>query len=536
RQVPYGDFGGGISDDTDLTEQWPGLALMGVDPDKIRDSLNALCEAAYKNNMFTGGLATLVTDELHSYEDGINSNSEAFYLNWGEPLVAERLMQTAKDLTDRIILTNPNGHMHFATNWFGGPKVYREGPWEWGKPYSYVITHPLLLLGQYNANPIARKTVIGLADGYLAHGKQGQDGVWNYPEEINWRTDAERGKDLSAGTGLEAPLQDFWAAWRWTNDAKYLRPLESVAAKSGPQALGLLNEDVIEGMGHLGDWGKALTARAGRSGSGKGDGFDAYMAWVATGDVRWLEKLHAAAIQSKSQRIWMETEGHWWVDRVELPSEILQRERLGGVALKRNHLYPGHTVSWRFAEPDGAELVAILLSEVSPNHFKVTAYNLADHPLAASMTAWNVTAGHWKMNGDKPVDLERSASVELSFAPGQSIYEFTLDQPVTPTDQRADLGIGRGDVAVDGRGVHVTANSLGALPAPGGTLTLTDQAGKVMASAKVPALEAPTDLLPKKAVVTLTPPKGSSLSGAKIEVSMEGGPEVTRMNNSLVLP
>ncbi|MGQ7361726.1 hypothetical protein ACTGV6_10790, partial [Streptococcus suis] len=26
RQVPYGDFGGGISDDTDLTQQWPGLA------------------------------------------------------------------------------------------------------------------------------------------------------------------------------------------------------------------------------------------------------------------------------------------------------------------------------------------------------------------------------------------------------------------------------------------------------------------------------------------------------------------------------
>lgn len=530
RQVPYGDFGGGISDDTDLTEQWPGLALMGVDPDKIRDSLNALCEAAYKNGMFTGGLATLVTDELHSYEDGINSNSEAFYLNWGEPLVAERLMQTAKDLTDRIILPNPSGHLHFASNWFGGPKVYREGPWEWGKPYSYVITHPLLLLGQYNANPIARKTVVGLADGYLAHGKQGADGVWSYPEEINWRSDAERGKDLSAGTGLEAPLQDFWAAYRWTDDAKYLRPLESVAAKSGPQALGLLNENVIETTGHMGDWGKALTARAGRN-----NGFESYMAWVQSGDVKWLEKLHAAAIQLKSQRLWMETEGHWWVDRVELPSEILQRERLGGVALKRNHLYPGHTVSWRFADPDGAEQVAILLSEVSRNHFKVTAYNLADHPLAAAMTSWNVTAGHWKMNG-APIDLERSASVDLSFAPGVNFYDFALDQPVTPTELRADLGIGRGDVKIDGRGIHVTVHSLGALPVSGGTLTLFDQAGKEVASAKVPALEAPADLLPRKALVTLTPAKGFHPSGAKIEVTMEGGPEVTKLNNSVTLP
>ena len=31
RQVPYGDFGGGLSDDTDLVGQWPGMALMGVD-------------------------------------------------------------------------------------------------------------------------------------------------------------------------------------------------------------------------------------------------------------------------------------------------------------------------------------------------------------------------------------------------------------------------------------------------------------------------------------------------------------------------
>ncbi len=39
RQVPYGDFGGGISDDTDLVQQWPGLALMGVEPDKINASV-----------------------------------------------------------------------------------------------------------------------------------------------------------------------------------------------------------------------------------------------------------------------------------------------------------------------------------------------------------------------------------------------------------------------------------------------------------------------------------------------------------------
>ncbi|HET9159510.1 MAG TPA: LamG-like jellyroll fold domain-containing protein, partial [Caulobacteraceae bacterium] len=87
RQVPYGDFGGGISDDTDLLEQWPGLALMGVEPDRIRTSHMKLADAAYKNGMFTNGLSTIATDELHSYEEGINSNSEAMYINWGDPKV-----------------------------------------------------------------------------------------------------------------------------------------------------------------------------------------------------------------------------------------------------------------------------------------------------------------------------------------------------------------------------------------------------------------------------------------------------------------
>ena len=47
----------------------------------------------------------------------------------------------------------------------------------------------------------------------------------------------------------------------------------------------------------------------------------------------------------------MYTEGHWWSDRVDQPTDILQRERLGGVALNRNQTWPGNSVSWRFAEP-----------------------------------------------------------------------------------------------------------------------------------------------------------------------------------------
>ena len=41
RQISNGEFGGGLSDDSDFTEWWPGLAMMGSTPDKIKASLRA---------------------------------------------------------------------------------------------------------------------------------------------------------------------------------------------------------------------------------------------------------------------------------------------------------------------------------------------------------------------------------------------------------------------------------------------------------------------------------------------------------------
>jgi hypothetical protein len=477
RQVPYGDFGGGISDDVDLTEQWPGLALMGVDPDKINASLRALSDAVYKNGMRTNGLGTITTDELHAYEEGLNSDAERLYLNWGEPKSVERLMDTVRALQS-VILRNPAGHMHFASNWYGGRKIYREGPWEWQKPYSFTVLHAPVLIGLYNGNPAARALVTGTIDGWLAHGRQGADGRWSFPNEINWRTDAERVGDRG---GITTPLQAAWASYRWTGDAKYLRPLEARAGEA-PGTLAEINENVLDLLGRRKDWGAALAAKP--SGA-----FEQYAAWQMTGDKAWLERLHAEAIRSKSQAMYMLTEGHWWSDRVDQPNEILQRERLGGIALRRNQTWPGNTVSWRFAEPDGAEQVAILTQGATPTHFKVIAYNVSDHVQQAVMTAWDVTAGTWRMstsieaNDDRVkatgrVPLERSASVNVSFAPRQTtVIEFTLEQPGTPVEQRPDLGIGADDVTRKGRQLEVKVHSLGAVAASGGTVRVEDATG-----------------------------------------------------------
>lgn len=527
RQVSYGDFGGGISDDSDLTQQWPGLALMGIAPDKINASLRALSDAAYRNGMIENGLGAITTDELHAYEEGLNSDAERLYLNWGEPRAVERLMATARALRG-VILQNPAGHLHFASNWYGARKMYREGAWEWQKPYSFTVMHAPVLLGLYNGNPDARALVAGVVDGWMAHGKQAADGSWNYPNEINWRSDAERAGD---GGGVTTPLQSAWAAWRLSGDAKYLRPITSRIAKSAG-SLGEFNEN---GYAALPD-GPALLPKAARKGD---DPASRFARWQANGDLDAIADLHADAYADKAARLDMLTEGHWWSDRVEMDGQWLQRERLGGIALRRNQTWPGNIVSWRFADDAAAEQVAILLPNATTGKFRVIAYNTSGQPQRATMTTWNVTAGRWRMtgaDGAREVMLERSAATDLTFAPGSSTVDFELIAPGDPVDTRADLGIGPDDLALKGRTLALTVHSLGAKPVIGGTATLVDSTGKVVAQARIPAMAAPIDLSPVKRDIRLAIPAGVGTLGLTVHVTLpDEAPEITRLNNAVPL-
>ncbi|KQM64969.1 hypothetical protein ASE75_07875 [Sphingomonas sp. Leaf17] len=542
RQVPYGDFGGGISDDVDLVQQWPGLALMGVDPDKINASVRALSDAVYRNGMIVNGLGAITTDELHAYEEGLNINAARLYLNWGEPRSVERLMDNTRGL-QRVILKNPAGHLHFASNWYGGRKMYREGAWEWQKPYSFTVLHGPILLGLYNGSPAARAMVTGVTDGWMAHGRQAADGSWSWPNEINWRTDAERAGD---GGGVSTPLQGAWSAWRFTGDAKYLRPITARIAKAGAGALAEFNENAFDLMPGGRDVCATLAASAST------DPFARYARWAATGDTAPLEALHADAIADKASHEYMYTEGHWWSDRVDQPNEILQRERLGGIALRRNQTWPGNTVSWRFVAAGAAEKVAILVPGATRDRFRIIAWNTTDVAQAAAMATWNVTAGRWTMQASTSSDggrtltptapprdvmLERSATTDVTFAPGTTtVLDFALVAASTPVDQRPDLGIGRDDIVVTGRRVAVDVHSLGAVGTGGGRADLVDAGGAVVATARIPALAAPVDLLPQTTRVTLTMPAKADPATLAVRVALDGdAAEITQGNNRVML-
>jgi hypothetical protein len=541
RQSDYGDLGGGISDDTDLTNTWPGVALMGIEPQKIKTSVRRLLEAAYQNGMFTRGLPTIQADELHSYEEGINCLAQNLILDFGNPRQLERAMETARSL-EAITAINAAGHRHVRTAYYSGTKRALEDPWAWAKPYGHLVFQVPQLLVDFNGNPAAEKYLVELADGLLPHAR-GTRGRGGFPA-IHFADDREA--DISRGT---FPWHMFWAAWRFTGDERYLGPL----LDGGNALLQQVNANTLDQL----DRRKNATPPAAvSSGDGRRVNFrnnsGEHVAWQLDGNKARLERLYAAQTEACATLHYINTEGSLWIDRVAVPTAELQRARLGGVALLRNSLFPGHTVSWEFAAPATGRSVAVLIPNATPAGFKVIAFNLETTPVRATMTGWDVAPGKWEItqgidsDDDDQADrdtatrtlaFERSRGVEITLPPrAATVLTLRLLEPGTPYRNRPDIGIAREDVNVGDGFVNVRVHSLGAARAAGMVAVLRNAAGTVLSQADIPPLEAPLDLQPHTVEVRLPVPAGTALTGASVELNPDARiEEITRLNNAVSL-
>ena len=111
----------------------------------------------------------------------------------------------------------------------------------------------------------------------------------------------------------------FWAAYKWTGDAKYLQPLRD----EGPAILTSLTADGLDLLNVRDTWGKRIRA------------FRApHFAWQMTGDLHYLEQLYADQIEAAALREYLNTEGSLWIDRVNVDNAELQRARLGGIGAR----------------------------------------------------------------------------------------------------------------------------------------------------------------------------------------------------------
>ena len=508
RQISNGEFGGGLSDDDDFTNLFPGMALMGIEPDKVRRSLQRFMKgfydaerSAYDVNLrqpslplFTNGLATIKTDLLHAYEEGIEAVGQLQLVDYGNPLHLVRGMQIAKRVMDDVTGKNAAGHRHFRSRFYGGTGIATEDPWQWSGANSYHVLHPAYNIVRYNGNPALSRMVTEVADGLMAH--QDKNGL-PYTD-IHFSTDQVRGT-----AGIQNTWQIFKAAYDFSGDKKYLQPIASRRLDD----VHVFNKDS-------------------------------------------LVKRYTERIKDLGAREFINTDGSVWIDRVVSPNNDLQTDRLGGVALARiQNIYQQHYLGWKINKPAGYESVALFVTKANASHISLLAYNLDPATVTAEMTLWNIQPGRWRIrqgqdvNDDQQidagyterlVDLERGESLKPLFPPHKTtILELELVTPAkTDYSQRPDLGMDPEGVRVEGDTISVRVYSLGAIDAPATVLVVKDAKGVRIATASVPALQAPVDLLPRWVEVKIRIPARADVSSGSVELDPEKKMvQITRLND-----
>jgi hypothetical protein len=541
RQISNGEFGGGLSDDSDYLNWWPGLAFMGADPEKLKHSLLKTLDEMYRQDMFANGLAKAQYDELHSYEDGINVLGQAMQIDFGSPKQLERAMETARRL-EWLTGINSAGQRQIRSSYYSGTKMAEGGVWGWAKNRSYFVYHPALQLVLYNGNPEMRKMVLETADGFLAHYHADGNGKPTLHLTVNFHTNA----DLPTSDDAWFVL---WAAYRWTGDKKYLAPFAGDPAASLRQ----INSDALDILNVRDTWGKSLLKAAPSPADAHYSAANEttnQLAWQLTGDTRYLDKVYASQIETATNRYFINRQGSLWIDRIYYNNGELQRSRLGGVALMRGYDYPGNVVSWRFQAPANDQSVAILIPEGTPDHIKIIAYNLDSSPVTTSMTGWEIDPGKWQISqstrGDaetdplqntntRTADFERSRSLDVTFAPHTTtVLDLKLVARGVPYWSRPDLGFDKDDVKISGDRMTVTVHSLGAVETPVSKLVLRARNGSILAKARIPRLKAPLDLYPKTSTITLALPPHANFAGGNITIESGGKiPEITQTNNQV---
>lgn len=496
RQISNGEFGGGLSDDDDFTNHFPGIALMGIKPDKIRHSLELLIEGYYDQDrdsydaclkqrslpLTTNGLATIDTDLLHAYEEGMQTIGQLMLVDYGNPLYISRAMENAKAILEKVTQIGPDGHRYFRSRLYCGTKMSTEDPWQWSGAYSYNVLHTAYMITQYNGNPELKKMLIELADGLLAH--RDEDG--NFYTEIDFSTGEVSGKP-----GLSNAWQVLKAAYDLTGDQKYFEPIKDRVHVSHP--------------------------------------FDAKD--IVTRYTREIKHLGVLS--------YIYTEGSIWIDRVYAAYNDLQEDRLGGIALARIHnIYQQNHVSWRIDKPANYKSLAFFLPKADSKSIEVIAYNRENESVGATMTLWGIKPGKWKVvqgldsNRDQKMDadisvrtiyLERGSDFKLSFtASKQTLLHLELIEPAeTDYSERPDLAIGKSGLKISKNEVTVRVYSQGAVGTPETKIDLLNADGQKIQTAKVPAMEAPTDLNARWTEVRLVAPEGTDLSHGSVVVDPE---------------
>ncbi|MFC2076058.1 LamG-like jellyroll fold domain-containing protein, partial [candidate division KSB1 bacterium] len=517
RQLPTGEIGGGLGDDSDMIQNWPGLALLDGPAPAIGRSARLVMDACYLGGDVVDGMNQMRTDALHAYEEGMNALPLQVLLDYGNPVIVEECMATARHY-DRLTGINEAGHRHFRSFTYSTDDLIEEGYHARQDRYSALLFHPGLYLAWYNGHQGTKKILTEYADALLDHWTDDE-----YPRlatGIMFPTDEEISHERPGGDVVHL----LWGCYDLTGDKKYLTPFREALKAGDYNMIVSVNGRALEALGDAPD-ADSIIAYARR--------YDVWdhnlqtdergclartLAWSATGDNLFLEDYQAALIRHMDQNMYIYTDAHQYTDRIWLLHRSTQRVRLGGIPHYRGAIYPGHAVSW---ENTGGQ-AAFLVRDSGPDRLRITAYNLSSGSRTVIMRPWQLANGTYRIRvgadidedgkldrrvRGKTINIKRYEAIRIAL-PGKrnTIIELEQTKRGKELKQLPDLALAREEFRLDGENKALTfkVHNIGSVASGGFRLTAVDDRGRKLLDKKYDSIPAPLDLRPKTIDIEVT--------------------------------
>lgn len=505
RQKPAGNFAD-VNDDTCLVQDWPGVILMAGNDEKIHDAFKKLSEYSWKNAI-RNGLGHVFRDALHAYEDGINLPPAATFIDYGNPVWIERMMETVRRY-DFLTTISENGERHFWSDYYSTDKLGKKND----SGFNAILMQPAIYLTWYMDHPIAKKYLSEWTKSWV----DGIDENGRFPGNFDPVSGSVKNySDFPQGFGLAHAI--------WAVDAMCGKPYREKMEELLLRAIQKKSVNVFFPP-YLIKW-RFITGN---------DSYDndilnyihnrkpqpltkwvyfnelELLGWYINKDFGALEKALSTPASIMGKYFPMFTTAYPKQDRARLPQHVVQRTRLGGVAYHRNYIYPDFAVSW---EGDVKKDIAMLVLERGDKVLDVVIYNLATSEKNITMRTWELSHGmyeifqgvvntddfSWKNKDSSTKELCRFSPVSLSIPSHKCLRVRTENRKELDSILRyPDLAVTRDDSIYSDihRILCVNVHNIGAVIA--NNIKVVVLSGEKEIYQKIiPALDAPLDLLPK---------------------------------------
>ncbi|MFW6156518.1 MAG: LamG-like jellyroll fold domain-containing protein, partial [Armatimonadota bacterium] len=224
RQLPNGEFGDNINDDTCFVNVIPAIGLIYGPAPELTRSIKGVASVVHDLDHIERGLNRRATDTLHAYEDGFNVQQQAHLLDWGNPLYLERMMETARRVDEDLLAVNPLGHTLMRSGHFGAYEVI-ESPDASDSMGNWLVAHPALALAYYNRNPRSMQMLQAWADSWIEIIMHNHEAGMRGTRAVRWR-DEKVTRDWTVPYSGRGFGDTLLALWQLTGEERYTEPAQ----------------------------------------------------------------------------------------------------------------------------------------------------------------------------------------------------------------------------------------------------------------------------------------------------------------------